>query len=937
MSIKNKICEYCKAQLILLENGQYKCEACGALFEEDKISEEETILLNNAHQDLRIGKFDDAYEKFSDIISKYPNNYEAYWGICLCNHGVIFVDDIKEDKKVPTCYNMEIRSFLEDPNYIKTIELCPESLKGNYELLANKIEIIRKEWIAEASKIKPYDVFISFKHTVDGKTTSDYDYLNDLWHILTYDYKLNVFFSPKTLSGKASEQYEPYIYRALHTSKVMLLYGEKPEYFESTWVKNEWTRYLRKIKTGEKDPKSLIVAYQNFDAYLLPRELKSLQALDANKPLFVSSLLENINNILSKSEGIEKLERVEIKSGQIAKKSRVIGNETIAKREIGAGYVTTKDASNANIINIVKSLIDSGRFDIASNQLERVLNSEPNNSEALYLKFLIENKIKGTADLKVNVYNLLPKLENLINTSEKQIALSIIDVIKDALLNELNIQQYNFDILSNSQHEENIYSLYSLLSNYNYKDKKTVNEKVLVYSTSTYVSLKLFNIALKELEENQIDEYIKYLLTLVDNLTKYSLIDSNYFEQVNNIKIQVINQAKIYYLSKILEVDEGNEQALEKIFALTNNIKYVEQALRFSNNDDDRDNLIMSIIKKSISNPFVPFMDLVKFIPPSKQMEYIRCLKDRYFSLNQVNKDRVINKEKTIIELKWITKQLMLEEEPTSERTFALFKYDLGCISDNDLVEYSLPLESLDSFNDVLPQLDDMTREKLLKIVDKQKQYKEQKLREIKKQEENKKEEERKKQIIKSLEKKYNVSMISTIILSIICLGFISYYTYTYCIEYLLHNNWSYEYDIKNFLFFFVVFILLGVNITIFLYLSKRSIGKRNIFAKINSRIFTIFIVIFSIFVFTSDVGMDFLEGDLDDFFGIGLIILLVGLSIITILFINFSNNINRFEKIISIISFIINLMTLVLGCSISCNGGCDYYTAISNIYLLLI
>ena len=47
-----------------------------------------------------------------------------------------------------------------------------------------------------------------------------------------------VFFSRITLEDKLGMQYEPYIFAALNSAKVMLAFGTKYEYFHAVWVKN---------------------------------------------------------------------------------------------------------------------------------------------------------------------------------------------------------------------------------------------------------------------------------------------------------------------------------------------------------------------------------------------------------------------------------------------------------------------------------------------------------------------------------------------------------------------------------------------------------------------------------------------------------------------------------------------------------------------------
>ena len=87
-----------------------------------------------------------------------------------------------------------------------------------------------------------------------------------------------VFFSRITLEDKLGTAYEPYIFAALNSAKVMVVLGTKPEYFNAVWVKNEWSRYLALIKAGQK--KILIPAYKDMDPYDLPEEFSHLQAQD---------------------------------------------------------------------------------------------------------------------------------------------------------------------------------------------------------------------------------------------------------------------------------------------------------------------------------------------------------------------------------------------------------------------------------------------------------------------------------------------------------------------------------------------------------------------------------------------------------------------------------------------------------------------------------
>lgn len=76
-----------------------------------------------------------------------------------------------------------------------------------------------------------------------------------------------VFFARYTLEDKLGTAYEPYIYAALNSARVMVVVGTKPQYFNAVWVKNEWSRYLGLMKQGKK--KTLISEKQSREAIWL--------------------------------------------------------------------------------------------------------------------------------------------------------------------------------------------------------------------------------------------------------------------------------------------------------------------------------------------------------------------------------------------------------------------------------------------------------------------------------------------------------------------------------------------------------------------------------------------------------------------------------------------------------------------------------------------
>ena len=295
--MNQNICNNCGADYEY-RNGRWKCRACGA-YKPEENSSEEISLLYTAYQQLRLAKFDESEQEFDDIIEKYPENPTAYWGRLMAKYGIKYERDF-DGRMIPTCYATSIESLLSSFDYKKAMEYADEDTKEYYRSQAEYIERVRKEWIEKASKEKPYDIFISYKESdlENGiERTQDSVEMQELYiHLTNKGYR--VFYSRESLRNKIGERYEPYIFNALSTAKIMLVYGSKPEYITSTWLKNEWTRYEKRIRIGEKNPDSLLVACDGFSPAELPSILSAKQCLNANTKGFFSDLDEVIENIL---------------------------------------------------------------------------------------------------------------------------------------------------------------------------------------------------------------------------------------------------------------------------------------------------------------------------------------------------------------------------------------------------------------------------------------------------------------------------------------------------------------------------------------------------------------------------------------------------------------------------------------------------------------
>ena len=105
-----------------------------------------------------------------------------------------------------------------------------------------------------------------------------------------------VFFARISLEDKLGTAYEPYIFAALNSPRIMLAVGTEYEYYNAVWVKNEWGRFLS-IMSKDKNT-VLIPCYKNIDAYDIPKEFKHLQAQDMGKVGAMQDLLREIRKML---------------------------------------------------------------------------------------------------------------------------------------------------------------------------------------------------------------------------------------------------------------------------------------------------------------------------------------------------------------------------------------------------------------------------------------------------------------------------------------------------------------------------------------------------------------------------------------------------------------------------------------------------------------
>ena len=366
-------CKMCGGTLEINTETVATCEHCGTQQTLPKISDDKKAnMYDRANHFRRNNEFDKAMGIYEQILNEDNTDAETYWSLVLCRYGIEYVEDPVTRKRVPTVNRAQFTSVYDDDNYKSALQYADMYQKAVYEQEAKAINEIQKGILAISQKEEPFDVFICYKETDNnGRRTPDSVLANDLYHQLTQE-GFKVFFSRITLEDKLGSAYEPYIFAALNSAKVMVVLGTRPEYFNAVWVKNEWSRYLALIRQGQK--KMLIPAYKDIDPYDLPDEFSHLQAQDMSKLGFMQDLIRGIKKIVSVEE-----------------EKNVVVKETV---------VTEGNTNITPLLKRVSIFLEDGKWESADEYCEKVLDIDPECAEAYLGKLMAEMHVKKREDLK---------------------------------------------------------------------------------------------------------------------------------------------------------------------------------------------------------------------------------------------------------------------------------------------------------------------------------------------------------------------------------------------------------------------------------------------------------------------------------------------------------------------------------------------------------
>ncbi len=206
------------------------CEYCGSTMTLPKVSDDQrAAAFNRGNHFRRAGEFDKALGVYERIVAEDDTDAEAHWCCALCRFGIEYVEDPATYEWLPTCHRASFDSFLEDVDYLAALEHSDGITRRQYQKDAAKIAEVQRGILATSQNTEPYDVFISYKELDEnGERTRDSVLAQDIYYQLTEQGR-RVFFSRISLEDIPGTQYEPYIFAALNSAKVMIVVGTSAE------------------------------------------------------------------------------------------------------------------------------------------------------------------------------------------------------------------------------------------------------------------------------------------------------------------------------------------------------------------------------------------------------------------------------------------------------------------------------------------------------------------------------------------------------------------------------------------------------------------------------------------------------------------------------------------------------------------------------------
>lgn len=326
------------------------CKFCGTIQSVPLLdSAEKAELCARAETLRREYRYDKAIALYEELIRLAPTDADLYWELTLCRYGA----ELSPDGSV-SLNRIQAHSVLSDEDYKLALKFANEETREFMERRAEQIDRVRREGV-ELSGGAEYDIYLCAREVdQNGRRVMDSVIAARLYSRLTAE-GFRVFSPQKTLEDKSGGEWEPYIFAALTSARVMIVVGTSAESFEDVWVRNAWSRF------SELSGKTIIPVLSDMPPSELPEELSKLQALDMSRLGAESDLISAIK--------------------------AVTGEMTVAVRNVRG------DIENDPLIRRAELFLEDGDFERAEDICAQLLSKSPNNAGAYVIRLLAEYKL----------------------------------------------------------------------------------------------------------------------------------------------------------------------------------------------------------------------------------------------------------------------------------------------------------------------------------------------------------------------------------------------------------------------------------------------------------------------------------------------------------------------------------------------------------------
>ncbi len=412
-------CESCGGELFYNETaGFWQCRFCGNKFyPKDDKGEALILALNRGAEFRRRIDFDGAIVEYTAILKAYPDDDEANWGMFIARCGIEYVKDDRTGNMIPTCHRTLKGNVLDDEFYLKATENASEQQAEIYTRQARAIDRLQKRIKQQMEEEEEYEVFISFKSKDEnGYPTRDSVVARNIHDKLT-SMGIKTFFSEVTLADRIGDEFEPIIYKALHSCRYFILVTTCEAHTNAVWVKNEWARFRDRMD-DEHLSKCAFAVFEGKGC--VPLFLRGMQGFDLSKypsggyEIAIADFLALKLGKIKKNGEAERLkaeleeqrkfyEEQQRKQAEEEEKRRAREEELLRRMEKLDGRGSESALTDNPITPLLKRAylyLEDSDWKSADDTFERVLDLDPECADAYIGKLMTELNCCKRTDLK---------------------------------------------------------------------------------------------------------------------------------------------------------------------------------------------------------------------------------------------------------------------------------------------------------------------------------------------------------------------------------------------------------------------------------------------------------------------------------------------------------------------------------------------------------